>query len=161
MTEIILTHAPGATYEILDVSGASVKELAKVVSKDTWQKVHAASAKHKSAVAHAFAEVYVDGTYDDELSGELTIALDDKLRPKVKPVPRVKAPPKSEPAVEPEKQAKVSTPRNQSVSAQVKAVVAEHLGKSREDLLPIVREVVDAPDPRLKSCIKHWLEKLS
>lgn len=156
MTEIVLTHAPGATYDTLDVSGASASELAKAVDKKTWQAVHDASQKHTSKVAHAFAEVYVDGDYDDELSGELTVALDRKLRPKTKPLPKVKPKAKTDPVVEQKK----PTPRSQSVSAQVKAVVAENTDKTRDELLPIVKEKVDAPDSRLKSCIKHWLERL-
>lgn len=93
---IQLTSAPGIITKTLTLKSKKVDDMV-AKAKDEWPAIQTAAKDSKNNLAMAFAEIEVDGKYDDELSGKVTFALEALFAPKVpvaaqKPVSNTKAP---------------------------------------------------------------------
>lgn len=170
MILIQLTTAPNVVYDVINSTETDVTRLANTVGKEAWAEVHKQSKASQSALAHAFAEVCVDGEYDDALSGELTIALDKMLRPKrVKfvPAPRVvevheeEATKKPTKPKAPAKPKKPGAPKKPTKADAIRELISSNPEADVAKLVDLLRDSdIDIPEKRLKASINYCIDSV-
>jgi hypothetical protein len=175
MVLIQLTTAPNVVYDVINTKETDVTRIANTIGKEAWAEVHKQSKASQSALAHAFAEVSVDGVYDDALSGELTIMLDRMLRPKrVKfvPAPRVvevheeeeatKKPTKPKAPAKPKQPTSPKKPKQPSKADLVREVIKANPKADAAKLIELViaDANIDIPDARVKIYVTENIVKV-
>jgi hypothetical protein len=170
MVKVVLTSTPCTDVETITVKVPKGKKptvalLKDAVSKDKWKEIHAASDELRKAgntLAAAFAEVHNGKKYDDELSGELTVALDEMIAPPV-PKVKVKVGKKKDGTTGPvaaDKKPAATKPKGKSVAAQVREMIKDNPKLGIPELIELVVKEGLLPEGRAKVYVRENVKRV-